>query len=72
MEAAGIAPASLISQVATQDSTCGDTPPRCLHIACTDFGLRELVLNWHRLSADARETIVGIARGQGDFSDAGG
>ena len=36
----------------------------CLH----RFRSAELVANWHRLSADARETIVRIARGQGEFS----
>jgi hypothetical protein len=63
VEAAGIAPASRNSQAYTQHSTCGDTPLPCLHIACTDFGLRKLVACWHTLSADVREKIMALARG---------
>jgi hypothetical protein len=68
LEAAGIAPASPNSQILTQESSCGNPAPPCLHIACTYFGLRELVVCWHLLTPDVRETIVKIARGQGDFS----
>ena len=71
VEAAGIAPASHIPEVLTPHSTCVDTPPPCLHTACTDLALRELVASWHRLTPDVRETIVRIARGQGDFSRVG-
>ena len=48
-----------------------NTPAPCLHTACTDLALRELVSCWHRLTPDVRETIVRIARGQGDFSRVG-
>jgi hypothetical protein len=34
----------------------------CLHPACNDLALHELVTAWHELSADIRETIVRIAR----------
>jgi hypothetical protein len=71
MEAAGIAPASPNSQIHMQESGSGNPAPPCLHIACTDFGLRELVACWHRLSADVRESIVRIALGQGDLSAVG-
>ena len=71
IEAAGIAPASLVPQVDIQHSHYVEPTWACLHIACTDFGLRELVANWHLLSPDAKETILGIARGEGDFSRAG-
>jgi hypothetical protein len=55
VEAAGIAPASLNRHVFTLHSTCADTPPTCLHTACADLDLRELVASWHRLSADVSE-----------------
>jgi hypothetical protein len=43
--------------------TVAATPiPPCLHIACTDFALRELVACWHRLAADVRERIIELAR----------
>jgi hypothetical protein len=71
VEAAGIAPGSLVPQVDTQQSHYVEPTWVCLHIACTDFGLRELVANWHRLSADARKTIVGIARSLVDLPRAG-
>jgi hypothetical protein len=45
--------------------------PPCLHTACTDFALRELVACWQQLSAGVRERIVRIARGQGDISRVG-
>ena len=69
--AAGIAPASRNPQVVMQHDRCVDTPPPCLHTACTDFALRELVACWQQLSADVRERIVRIARGQGDISRVG-
>jgi hypothetical protein len=68
---AGMAPASPDSQVCTQQSSCGNPPPTCLHIAYTDFALRELDACWHQLSADVRERIVRKARGQGDSSPVG-
>jgi hypothetical protein len=68
MEAAGIAPASRNTQAIMQQEGCVDTPPPCLHIACTDFGLRELVACWHTLAADVRERILMIARGEEAFS----
>jgi hypothetical protein len=46
----------------TQEDSCVDTNPPCLHLACTDLALRELVIAWRQLSAEARETIVKIAR----------
>jgi len=30
---------------------CGGPPP-CLHLACIDATLRELVANWHRLTGE--------------------
>ena len=71
MAAAGIALPSLISQIDIQQSHYVEPPRPCLHVACTAFGLRELVANWHLLSPDAKETILGIARGEGDFSRVG-
>jgi hypothetical protein len=71
MEAAGIAPASKIPQAGTQHGSYVDTPPPCLHIACTDLALREMVACWHLLSVNVRETIVRISRGQRDISRAG-
>jgi hypothetical protein len=68
VEAAGIAPAAQNSEADSQDSTCVDAPPPCLHIACADFGLRELVACWHRMTVDVRERIMRIARGQEDSS----
>jgi hypothetical protein len=62
LEAAGIAPASQNPQTITQEDSCVDTNPPCLHLACTDLALRELVIAWRQLSAEARETIVKIAR----------
>jgi len=50
-----------------QQGSCADTPLPCLHIACTDLALRELVANWHRLSADVRRKITEMARGEGIF-----
>jgi hypothetical protein len=57
MEAAGIAPAFQDPQVVSQHDGCVDTPPPCLHTACSDSALRELVAGWHRLTADVREKI---------------
>jgi hypothetical protein len=62
MEAAGIAPASQSSQAETQHGSYVDTPPPCLHTACTDLALRELVANWHRLTAVCREKIVEMSQ----------
>jgi hypothetical protein len=58
MEAAEIKPASRNAQVIIQQSDCADTRRACLHLACTDLALRELVACWHRLTADVREKIV--------------
>jgi hypothetical protein len=69
--AAGIAPACQNAQSILQQQSCVNTTPPCLHIACTDFDLRELVASWRRLSADVKETIVRIARGEGDCSPLG-
>ncbi len=35
-------------------SLSGTSTPPCLHIACTDLALRELVASWHGLAADVR------------------
>jgi hypothetical protein len=72
MEAAGIAPASRFPQAETRNDSYGDAPTSCLHAACTDFALRELVACWHWLSPDVRDLIVRIARGQGDLPPVGG
>jgi hypothetical protein len=45
---------------ARRHSTCGDTPPPCLHTGCTD--LAEIVACWHTLSADVRRRIMELAR----------
>jgi hypothetical protein len=71
VEAAGIAPASQNPQIYSQQCTCGNSPPRCLHTACTDFGLRELVACWHTLASDVREKIVMLARGNDGFAGSG-
>jgi hypothetical protein len=71
LEAAGIAPASRNPQGITQQGGCADTPAPCLHRACTDFRLHELVARWHTLASDVREGILRIACVQGDISRAG-
>ena len=40
VEAAGIAPASQITQSFTPHDSCVNTPPPCLRTACTDFAAR--------------------------------
>jgi hypothetical protein len=71
MEEAGIAPASRFSQADTQNDSYVEVPTNCLHTACSDLALRELVACSHRLSPDVRETIVRIARGRRGFSHIG-
>jgi hypothetical protein len=68
MVAAGIAPASRNGPVIIQQSDWADTPHSGPHLACTDLALRERVACWHRLTADVREKIVELARGQQGFS----
>jgi hypothetical protein len=71
MEAAGIAPASQNPQDIVPQASCVDAPPPCLHIACNDLALRELVASWHGLAVDVREGIVRMARVRADISRAG-
>ena len=61
-EQLAIAPASRNPQSTTQEATCVDASPPCLHPACTDSALRELVTAWHQMSSEAREKVVRIAR----------
>ena len=63
VEAAGIAPASQNSQIVSQHSDCVDTRPSCLHTACSDLALRELVAGWHMLTLAVRQRIINVARG---------
>jgi hypothetical protein len=63
-----IAPAARNPQVVMQHDSCVDTLSPWLHTARTVFALRELVACWQQLSADVRERILRIARGQGDIS----
>jgi hypothetical protein len=62
MEAAGIAPASQISQVISQHDTCAEQGCQWLHYVCTEEALQELVANWHLLSPSVRTTITDLAR----------
>ena len=62
MEAAGIAPASQIPQVVSQQNTCVEQGCQWLHFVCTDAALRELVTNWHLLTPAAVEKIMDLAR----------
>jgi hypothetical protein len=71
MEAAGIAPASLIQQVVSLHDTCVEQGYRWLHYVCTDEALSELVAAWQGLAPEVRDAIVRIARGQGGFSHVG-
>jgi hypothetical protein len=71
MEAAGIAPASQISQVISLHDTYVEQGCQWLHYVCTEEALSELVAAWHGLAPEVRDAIVRIARGQGDFSRVG-
>jgi hypothetical protein len=58
VEAPGIARASQFSQQLISQNGYVDIPSSCLHTACTDFALRELVASWHRVTPDVREKIM--------------
>jgi len=62
MEAAGIAPASQIPQVVSQQDSCVEHGCQWLHYLCADAALQELVVNWHRLTPSVRTAIMDLAR----------
>ena len=62
VEAAGIAPASLIPQVVSQHDTCVEQGCQWLHYVCTEEALQELVAAWHGLTPDVREKIMELVR----------
>jgi hypothetical protein len=64
MEAAGIAPVFRIPQIDTQRISCVDAPLPCLHTACTNSALRELVTCWQRLTPHVRAAIMQLVRGR--------
>jgi hypothetical protein len=66
VETAGIAPASQFSHVETQQGRYVDARTACLHAACTDFVLRELVANWHRLTQNVSAAILQLVRSRGE------
>jgi hypothetical protein len=61
-DAAGIAPASHIPQVASPHDTCVEQGCQWLHYVCTEEALQELVVAWRGLAPEVREKIVGLAR----------
>jgi hypothetical protein len=71
VKAAGIAPAFRLAQVDTPHNVCVNTPPPCLHTACTNLALRKLVACWHRLTPHVRDEIVTIFRRHQDSSRGG-
>jgi hypothetical protein len=65
VEAAGIAPASLIPQVVFQEDTCVERCCQWLQYVCSDAGLAELVACWHRMTPEVRAAIKRLVRGEG-------
>jgi hypothetical protein len=63
-QAAGIAPASLISQVVLQEGACVERGCQWLQYVCTDAGLAELVPSWHRMTPEVRAAIMRLVRGE--------
>jgi hypothetical protein len=62
VEAAGIAPASQIPQVVLKHDICVESRRPCLHTACTDLALGELVASWHRLTPEVCAAIMELVR----------
>jgi hypothetical protein len=58
MEAAGIAPASYVTQVLSQHDSCVEHGCQWLHHVCTDAALQELVANGRRLTRSVRTAIM--------------
>ena len=44
------------------ETTCNDHGDACLHIACMDPGLRDLVANWYLLTPSVRAAILDLAQ----------
>jgi len=65
VEAAGIAPAIVMTQSVSQKDCCVEGSPACLHTVCTDVALRELVARWHGLAPSVRAEIIGLMGGLG-------
>jgi hypothetical protein len=61
MEAAGIAPASLIPLGVLQEVTCNEHGCQWLHYGCAEEALRGHVAAWHRLAPEVREAILNLA-----------
>jgi hypothetical protein len=62
LEAAGIASEVASAQVISQQTTCVEGPPPCLHTVCTDEALLEIVAAWHGLAPEVREKIINLVR----------
>jgi len=62
VEAAGIAPASRITQIVSQHDVCVEHGCRWLQYVCTEAALQELLANWHRLTPPVRTAIMALLR----------
>ena len=65
LEAAGIAPASLISDIVLKDDARVEHGCQSLQSVCTDAGVAVLVASCRRLTPDVRAAIVQLVRGRG-------